>query len=275
MLGKAAAAALVKLYGTEDVPLLKINGPEIQTAYIGDTEQIIRDIFAYARAFFRRTKRRLVIFIDEADAILPTRDGSGGRRVHAWEESQVATFLTEMDGIEESGAFVILATNRPHAIDAALLRDGRCDRKIKVLRPDRAAAEKILTNAFKNVPATGDMATGTGTMASKAADAFFDPSRRLGTIIHSNGIEHLTLGHIVNGAMLNGLVEQAKAVAFRRDLAAGTRSGLCFADVESAIVSILEQNRRLNHFAAVEDLVETLGLTLTDAEPRKKSHALH
>lgn len=265
MFGKAAARAIAALHGGADVPLLKINGPEIQTPFIGATEAIIRDVFAYARAFAKRTGRPLVIFIDEADAILPSRDGAGGRRAAPWEESQVAQFLTEMDGLETSGAFVILATNRPHAIDAALLRDGRCDRKIKVRRPNQTAADTILYKALLGVPHM-ELSVAAD-LANRAAEAFFDPSLRIATIYHSKGSDPLTLGHICNGAMLNGLVAQAKAVAFRRDLASGSRSGLGFADLEAAIAAICEQNRPLNHAAAVEDFAETYEVDVKDVTP--------
>ena len=41
----------------------------------------------------------------------------------------MATFLTEMDGIENSnGIIVVGATNRPEMIDDALLRPGRFDK---------------------------------------------------------------------------------------------------------------------------------------------------
>jgi SpoVK/Ycf46/Vps4 family AAA+-type ATPase len=41
------------------------------------TEKKIRDVFAYARAFKALHGFPLTVFIDEADAILPGRDGSG------------------------------------------------------------------------------------------------------------------------------------------------------------------------------------------------------
>jgi len=53
-------------------------------------------------------------------------------------------FCTEMDGIEPlQNVVVILASNRADLIDPAILRPGRIDRKIRVRRPDKAAAHEI------------------------------------------------------------------------------------------------------------------------------------
>ena len=56
----------------------------------------------------------------------------------------MATFLTEMDGIENSNGIIILgATNRPEMIDDALLRPGRFDKLIYIPPPDKAARKEI------------------------------------------------------------------------------------------------------------------------------------
>jgi SpoVK/Ycf46/Vps4 family AAA+-type ATPase len=276
MFGKAAASVLAKLHGKKpgDVAMLKINGPEIQSPYVGVTEEIVRDIFAYARAYKRLHGHQLVIFIDEADAILPSRDGNGsGRRALPWEESNVATFLTEMDGIEESGALVILATNRPHAIDAALLRDGRCDRRIKVKRPTALAAKVIFTRYLKAAPLTAGHDQ--EQIAAFAMDRFFCPTNHLLTLTTSRGRDFLTLGDIVNGAMIVGLVERAKSNAFQRDLAAGGKpTGINPHDIERAIESLVEENRGLIDNYALQEFAERIGVdsvqveTINRAQPK-------
>ncbi|WP_375454837.1 AAA family ATPase [uncultured Methylobacterium sp.] len=291
MFGKAAASVLAELHGRTDgeASLLSIKGPEIQSPYVGVTEEIIRAVFAYARAYRDLHRHPLVVFIDEADAILPSRDGAGRRRAMAFEESNVATFLTEMDGLEESGALVILATNRPDAIDAAILRDGRCDRKIKVERPDRAAAGTILVRALRAVPVEVrtaprivELRGGDGSslgchpsdmrrlpedevraaLAREAADLVFAPDATIAHLATDQGPAVLRLADIVNGAMLVGIVEQAKGNAFRRDLAAGgPPGGITAQDLARAVESVVEQNRGLNHHAAVVELGERTGFT--------------
>lgn len=268
MFGKAASAVLAQRHGrgASTPSMLHINGPEILSPYVGVTEKTIQTIFAYARAFKAVHGVPLVVFIDEADSILPSRNGTGDRCATRWEESQVATFLTEMDGLEASGAFVILATNRPNAIDEAVLRDGRCDRKIKVERPDRATAETIVLNALTGVPL--ERSSSAAILVDKAIDAFFDPERHLARIRHDKGFDFLTLGDIVNGAMLVGLVEQAKSFAFRREIAAGgAPRGLTAPDILAAVDSVEAQNRGLNHTDAVLDFAERFDLDVRSVDP--------
>lgn len=64
----------------------------------------------------------------------------------------LSTFLNEMDGIDGSisdGVLVLAATNRPSALDTALLRPGRFDRVIYVPQPDEEARAQILSAQSK------------------------------------------------------------------------------------------------------------------------------
>lgn len=257
MFGKAAASVIGRLHDQKAL-LIKINGPEIQSPYVGVTEQIIRDIFAFARIYAKEKGHPLTIFIDEADAILPSRSG----RIAGFEMSNVATFLAEMDGLEGSGAFVILATNRPEAIDAALLRDGRCDRKIKVERPSREAARVILSKGLGAAPIAGDL----DSLVAGALQHFYSRDHVLGSFRIGRGKDAedhaFHLHRIVNGAMLVGLVERAKAIAFRRDLAAGAPSGLGLDDMKAAIDAVLEENRGMDHGYAMQEFLGELAQTI-------------
>lgn len=256
MFAKAAASVIGKLHGKQ-AELVKINGPEIQSPYVGITEQTIREIFAFARIYAKEKGHPLTIFIDEADAILPSRDG----RSAPWHAGNVAAFLAEMDGLESSGAFVILATNRPEAIDAALLRDGRCDRKIKVERPSREAARQILGRGLATAPIAGG-AEQLEAVTDAALAAFYSSDRVIGNVRAGRGrdmVDHpMHLHRIVNGAMLVGLVERAKGIAFRRDLAAGGRSGIGAADLVAAVDEIQRENEGLDHSYALVEFMETI-----------------
>lgn len=257
MFGKAAAAALARLHGAA-VELLLINGPSIQSPWVGKTEETIRDIFGYAREYKRVNGHQLVIFIDEADAILKARKGSP-----MWNASNVATFLTEMDGMENSGAFVILATNRPDELDEALLRDGRCDRKIKVERPDQKSATAIAAKAFVGAGQwRGDVTP------ADLVDYLFDPTHLLEALTNpaTNTTHHFTLAHIVSGAMVVGLVNRAKGIAFRRDLANSTVSALTVADFRAAVDEVLAESRGLNHEYALREFVETVAIPFEEAK---------
>lgn len=257
MFGKAAAAALGRLYGSA-VEMLVINGPSIQSPWVGETEKVIREIFAYARLYREKHKHPLVVFIDEADAILSAREGGPH-----WNASNVATFLTEMDGLEDSGAFVILATNRPGALDEALLRDGRCDRKIKVERPDYDSALKIagLTLGGADARWINDA------KAADLIDYLFDPLHLLMALTNpeTKVTHHFLLQHIVSGAMVVGLVHRAKGIAMRRDLAGHTVTGLMAGDLRAAVDEVLAEAKGLTHDYALREFVETVAIPFEEA----------
>lgn len=113
---------------------IAVQGPALVSKYVGETEQKIRDIFRKARE-----AAPSVIFFDEIDSIAPKRD-SGHEGLNT-----VATLLNEMDGVEAvTKVLVLAATNRPDAIDPALLRPGRLGATIFVGPPDKQAIEEIL-----------------------------------------------------------------------------------------------------------------------------------
>ncbi len=268
MLGKATAAALARLGGSKGAPatMLKINGTEIHSAWWGAEEATIRACFAYARAYRALHKQPLVIFIDEADGLLPSREGRHTTHVH---QSVVGTFLAEMDGLEDSGAFVILATNRPHALDAALLRDGRCERRIRVERPGPAEATIILSRALSTAP----LASGSTLpeLVAGAVDGLFHPDRRTAAVTTSTGRDFLRLADVSSGALVVGLAERAKAIAFDRDvsagIAAGQVSGVSSADLDAAIDAIHAEAADLVDSYALEEYAERTRSEIRSVEP--------
>jgi len=109
--------------------VLVINGPELSSAYHGETESKLRDVFKEAYE-----KSPCIVVLDEVDAIVPRREDGAGGEV---EKRVVATLLTILDGMEEAGdgggrVVVVGTTNRPNAIDPALRRPGRFDREIEI-----------------------------------------------------------------------------------------------------------------------------------------------
>ncbi|KAI0260648.1 AAA family ATPase [Gloeopeniophorella convolvens] len=127
--------------------VITVNGPELTSAYHGETEASLRRVFATARA-----RAPCIVILDEVDAICPLReDGAGGEA----EKRVVATLLTEMDGMDaEEGARVVVVatTNRPNAIDPALRRPGRFDREIEIGVPDLNARISILKVLLTKTP---------------------------------------------------------------------------------------------------------------------------
>ncbi|NWW69998.1 SPAT5 protein, partial [Climacteris rufus] len=124
-----------------------INGPEIISKFYGESESRLRQIFAEASL-----RRPSIIFIDELDALCPKREGAQNEV----EKRVVASLLTLMDGIGSEGSegqlLVLGATNRPHALDAALRRPGRFDKEIEIAIPNAQARLDILHKLLKKVP---------------------------------------------------------------------------------------------------------------------------
>src|SRR5204863_1375793 len=145
MLGKATAYNLrqqLKEQTGVDHPefFLHVKGPEILNMWVGESERQVRDLFAQCREG-AIDGALAFLFIDEAESILGTRRAG---RYHSILSTLVPMFCTEMDGLEPlQNVVVILASNRADLIDPAILRPGRIDRKIKVIRPDQAAAQAI------------------------------------------------------------------------------------------------------------------------------------
>lgn len=238
LIAKAAATALQKIYagkkGTKHAStgFFYVKGPEILDPYVGVAEGKIRGLFARAREHKAQAGFPSVIFIDEADAVLNAR-GSG--RSSDIERTIVPMFLTEMDGLEESGALVILATNRPDTLDPAVIRDGRVDRKIKITRPDQKATAEIFRINLSPLPLANGYTH--ASLAQEAAEQVFLPSRRLS--------EGKTLKDIVSGAMVANIVDHATSQALRRDIQAKKRSGLSRDDLLTAIEIVESQDSEL------------------------------
>ncbi|KZT52569.1 AAA-domain-containing protein [Calocera cornea HHB12733] len=127
--------------------LILIHGPELSSAYHGETEAALRQVFERARK-----QSPSVIVLDELDALCPRREEGSGEV----EKRVVATLLTLMDGMAEDGrdgrVIVMGTTNRVNAIDPALRRPGRFDREIEIGIPDAAARLAILRVLLSRIP---------------------------------------------------------------------------------------------------------------------------
>jgi transitional endoplasmic reticulum ATPase len=124
---------------------LAVNGAELLSKWVGESERAVRELFRRARG-----AAPSIIFFDEIDALAPQR-GAGAD--DGATDRVVTQLLTELDGIEElAGVFVIGATNRPDLIDPAVLRPGRFDRLIYVPPPDAAGRGAILSILARRMP---------------------------------------------------------------------------------------------------------------------------
>ena len=135
---------IAKAIATESgANFISVNGPEIASKWLGESERTIRQIFKRAKQM-----APCIIFFDEMDSIAPRRGNSG----EAWEHI-VDQILTSMDGMEKmSNVTVIAATNRPDMIDPAILRPGRIDKKILIGAPNFDSRLQILKICSKDMP---------------------------------------------------------------------------------------------------------------------------
>lgn len=251
MLGKATATAISKINSrdTKRNGFIYIKGPEILERYIGVAEGVIRQVFARARAHKQQFGFPAVIFIDEAEALMSKRGSGISSDI---EKTIVPMFCTEMDGLEESGALVILASNRPDIIDPAIVRDGRIDRKIKIDRPTVESAKSIFLLNLKGVPVSNGYSF--EELAGVGSLELFSSRRQLYEIQTRNrGTIKLSLGDIINGGMVAGVVEKAISRAISRDISQKTRNGLSKEDIVCAVDLVEIQNRDLNH---ADELIE-------------------
>ncbi|MFF9323072.1 ATP-dependent zinc metalloprotease FtsH, partial [Streptomyces sp. NPDC014735] len=127
--------------GEADVPFLSVTGSAFVEMFVGVGASRVRDLFGDARK-----RAPSIIFIDEIDA-LGSRRGGGTRLGGNDEREQTLNqLLSEMDGFDQSSGIVVLAaTNRPDALDPALLRPGRFDRQVSVPLPNQAERAAILS----------------------------------------------------------------------------------------------------------------------------------
>jgi len=265
LLGKATAHNLrVQIRESTGIDhpefFLSIKGPEILNMWLGESERQVRDLFAQCRE--KAAEGQLAfLFIDEAESILGTRHAPrGGSNILS---TLVPMFCTEMDGLEPlQNVVVILASNRADLIDPAILRPGRIDRKIRVRRPDEAAARTIY-----GIYLTDDLPLAEPRQAliddiTAAHYAKDEANRFLEVTYRSGRREHLFRGDLASGAIIAAIVERAKGYAIKRSIDERQESALTRADLRRA----LDTEYRENDLFPPSDITEDW-LKLTDFDP--------
>jgi proteasome-associated ATPase len=239
---------------------LSVKGPEILNMWLGESERQVRELFVQCRE--KAAEGHLAfLFIDEAESILGTRHAArGGSNILS---TLVPMFCTEMDGLEAlQNVVVILASNRADLIDPAILRPGRIDRKIRVRRPDKAAAREIyLIYLGLNLP----LAEPREQLVEAIVEAHYarsEENRFLDVAFRSGRHDYLYRGDLASGAVIAAVVERAKESAIKRSIAQKAESPLTRAD----LVEALGREYRENELFPPSDITEDW-LKLTDFDP--------
>ena len=263
LIGRAAAGSLARIHGKESAAsgFIYMKGPEILDKYVGESESQIREAFAFGKAHFLKYGYPAILFLDEAEALLMRR---GSRTASGMEMTIVPQFLSEMDGIENSGVFVLLATNRADMLDPAIVRPGRIDRKIYVAPPTKENAPEIWSIHMKKVP------IGNGESKEQIIqtvnNSLYSEAYPLYLINTPNGRKTFSLGQLVSGAFIAGVVERACATAIDRNIAASSQDGLRQADFDAALVSMHKEQYGMNHFDELREFIDNQKLDVTSIE---------
>lgn len=123
-----------------------VNGPEVMSKYVGQSEENIRALFADAEAEYKArgddSDLHIIIF-DEIDAVCKARGSvSSGTGVH---DSIVNQLLTKIDGVDALNNILLIGmTNRKDMLDEAILRPGRLEVHIEIGLPDENGRVQIL-----------------------------------------------------------------------------------------------------------------------------------
>lgn len=285
LIGKATAHNLAKEYsqrkGTEVKEyFMAISGPKILNMWVGETERMVREIFSTAR---ERAKDGYLVFIfmDEAEAILRTRSSG---RYFSMSNTVVPQFCAELDGLQSlDNVVLILTSNRPDYIDPAILRPGRIDRKVKVIRPDKDASTQIAgIYLHAGLPldptliakyegeidcARKELIEGLieKLWAKTSENEFLKVSLRTGSV------ETLYRKDMISGALIESIVGRAKEKAIRRTIADSVEGTSAIAKhgitLDDLLESMTEEYRENEIFPKSDQLEDWL--QLLDLEPEK------
>ena len=246
---------------------LNVKGPELLNKYVGETEHKIREVFKKAREKANEDVP-VVIFFDEMDSLFRMR-GSGISS--DMEATVVAQFLSEIDGVESlKNVIVIGASNRQDLIDPAVLRPGRLDLKVKVHRPDAAAAKEIFSKYLTtDLPFHGEAMVKYGTEpAAIAAGMIEDTISEMYATNEENKFLEVTYAKgereifyfkdFSSGAMIENIVARAKKKAVKRLIDHGER-GITLADLLEAVREEFKENEDLPNTTNPDDWARISG----------------
>jgi len=246
---------------------LNIKGPELLNKWVGETERQIRLIF-------QRAKEKsdegvpVIVFFDEMDSLFRTRGSGISSDV---ESTIVPQLLSELDGVESlKNVMVIGASNREDLIDPAILRPGRLDVKIKISRPEAAAAREIFKiylqgdlplDADELAACEGDPARMFHEIIESTVAAMYSEGEenRFLEVTYANGDrEVLFFKDFSSGAMIENIVRRAKKDAIKREIAGGG-SGIRRADLLAAIKQEFREHEDLQNTTNPDDWAKISG----------------
>ena len=147
--GKTAMARA--LSGEKQVPLIAIDGPQLYSKWLGESEKALREVFKKARR-----AAPCILFFDTIDAVAP-RLGADQFSPDIYPRI-LSQLLREIDNLRDvKGVILLAATNRPERVEPALLRSGRFDYMVRFAKPDAADRGAIIRLCCRQVPLAPDV----------------------------------------------------------------------------------------------------------------------
>ena len=142
--GKTALARA--LSGEKQIPLIAIDGPQLYSKWLGESERALREIFKKARR-----AAPCILFFDTIDAVAPKLGAEqSGNDIYQRILSQL---LREIDNLRDvKGVILVAATSRIERVEPALLRSGRFDYILRFAKPDAADRAAIMRLCCRRVP---------------------------------------------------------------------------------------------------------------------------
>ena len=149
--GTGKTAMVRALSGEKQIPLIAIDGPQLYSKWLGDSERALREVFKKARR-----AAPCILFFDTIDALAP----KGGAEQFSTDVYQriLSQLLREIDNLRDvKGVILLAATDRPERVEPALLRAGRFDYLLPFAKPDAADRAAILRLCCARMPLDRDV----------------------------------------------------------------------------------------------------------------------
>lgn len=212
-----------------------VNGPEILSKMVGDSEANVRALFAEAekeeKLMGPNSGLHMIIF-DEIDAICKQRgSSSSGVAVH---DTVVNQLLSKIDGVEQlNNVLIIGMTNRKDLIDDALLRPGRLEVQMEISLADEKGRVEIFNIHTANMRESG----------------------RLGDDVNIQELAEKTKNF--SGAEIEGLVRAAQSTSLNSYIKATSK-----VEINPAVFESLKINRAHFMHALEHDIQPAFGADL-------------
>ena len=119
---------------------INVDAASMMSKWLGEAEKNVSKLFSMARGYAEKEGKPVILFVDEVDSLLGSRNSEVGGEVRVKNQ-----FLTEMDGVNGKGKdlmmYVIGATNKPWSLDHPFLR--RFQKRIYVNLPTIEARQNL------------------------------------------------------------------------------------------------------------------------------------